>query len=104
MTGRVDFKPAEWAPDTFDMDSLALRVVPNPNGMYPLSKYISLLGTPGLTAFVGFEGLVEAKEVRHALWTFYVYLPDLPLLGQYNFRILGCFGCWKVNVIFLEPH
>jgi NADPH-dependent curcumin reductase CurA len=59
----VDFKPEEWTPDTFDMDSLALRVVPNPNGMYPLSKYISLLGTPGLTAFVGFEGLVDAKEV-----------------------------------------
>ncbi|KAF5371386.1 hypothetical protein D9615_009692 [Tricholomella constricta] len=54
--------PREWAPDTFDMDSLALRVVPNPNGRYPLSKYISLLGTPGLTAFVGFEALVDAKE------------------------------------------
>ncbi|KAF8073464.1 hypothetical protein FPV67DRAFT_1620585 [Lyophyllum atratum] len=62
LEGRVDFKPAEWAPDTFDMDSLALRVVPNPNGVYPLSKYISVLGTPGLTAFVGFEGMVEAKE------------------------------------------
>jgi len=62
VEGRVDFKPEEWAPDTFDMDSLALQVVPNPNGMYPLSKYISVLGTPGLTAFVGFEGLVESKE------------------------------------------
>ncbi|KAG6915437.1 hypothetical protein DXG01_011467 [Tephrocybe rancida] len=62
IEGRVDFNPSDWAPDTFDMDSLALQVVPNPNGLYPLSKYISLLGTPGLTGYVGFEGLVEAKE------------------------------------------
>ncbi|KAG6860416.1 hypothetical protein C0995_011410 [Termitomyces sp. Mi166 len=61
--GRVAFDPKEWAPHTFDMDSLALQVVPNPDGMYPLSKYISLLGTPGLTGFVGFYGLVEAKHV-----------------------------------------
>ena len=46
------------------MDSLALQTVPNPNGMYPLYKYTSVLGTPGLTAFVGFEGLVNGKEVR----------------------------------------
>ncbi|KAG6909249.1 hypothetical protein DXG01_001431 [Tephrocybe rancida] len=62
IEGRVDFKPEDWAPDTFDMDSLSLQVVPNPNGHYPLSKYISLLGTPGLTAFVAYEGLVEVKE------------------------------------------
>ncbi|KAG6811125.1 hypothetical protein H0H92_008858 [Tricholoma furcatifolium] len=62
VEGRVTFDPKDWAPDTFDMDSLALQTVPNPNGLYPLSKYISLLGTPGLTGFVGFQGLVEAKE------------------------------------------
>ncbi|KAG6855885.1 hypothetical protein H0H87_009708 [Tephrocybe sp. NHM501043] len=62
VEGRIDFKPEEWAADTFDMDSLALQVVPNPNGHYPVSKYISLLGTPGLTAFVAYQGLVEAKE------------------------------------------
>ncbi|KAG6855790.1 hypothetical protein H0H87_010803 [Tephrocybe sp. NHM501043] len=62
VEGRVTFKQGEWAPDTFDMDSLALQVVPDPKGLYPLSKYVNLLGTPGLTAFVGFEGLVEAKE------------------------------------------
>lgn len=33
------------------MDSLALQVVPDPHGRYPLSKYTSVLGTPGLTAF-----------------------------------------------------
>jgi len=60
--GRVNFKPDEWAPHTFDMDSLALQVVPNPNGLYPLSTYTSILGTPGLTAYVGFEGLTNAKK------------------------------------------
>ncbi|RDB24661.1 Zinc-type alcohol dehydrogenase-like protein PB24D3.08c [Hypsizygus marmoreus] len=62
IEGRINYKPEDWAPDTFDMDSLALRTVPNPNGLYPLSRYTSLLGTPGLTAFVGFEGIVEGKE------------------------------------------
>jgi len=46
------------------MDSLTLQTVPNPNGMYPLYKYASVFGTPGLTAFAGFEGLVDGKEVR----------------------------------------
>lgn len=45
------------------MDSLALQVVPNPNGNYPLSKYTSVMGTPGLTAFVGSEGIIKGKEV-----------------------------------------
>ncbi|KAG6889137.1 hypothetical protein C0995_003497 [Termitomyces sp. Mi166 len=59
--GRVAFDPKEWAPHTFDMDSLALQVVPDPKGLYPLSKYMSLLGIPGLTGFLGFNSLVEAK-------------------------------------------
>ncbi|KAH9481028.1 Zinc-type alcohol dehydrogenase-like protein PB24D3.08c [Psilocybe cubensis] len=62
VEGRVNFKPEEWPPYTFDMDSLALQVVPNPNGLYPLSKYTSIMGTPGLTAFVGMEGIIEGKE------------------------------------------
>ncbi|KAF8984304.1 hypothetical protein BDQ17DRAFT_1260891 [Cyathus striatus] len=36
--------------------------IPNLNGMYPLSKYTSVMGTPGLTAFVGFEGIIQGKE------------------------------------------
>ncbi|KAG6864893.1 hypothetical protein C0991_006508 [Blastosporella zonata] len=63
VEGRVNFKPEEWAHDTFDMDSLVLQLVPNPNGLYPLSKYSSLLGTPGLTAFVAYEGLVEGDTM-----------------------------------------
>ncbi|KAH9481061.1 Zinc-type alcohol dehydrogenase-like protein PB24D3.08c [Psilocybe cubensis] len=62
IDGRVNFKAEEWSPGTFDMDSLALQVVPNPNGLYPLSKYTSIMGTPGLTAFVGMEGIIDGKE------------------------------------------
>ncbi|KAJ3842652.1 hypothetical protein F5878DRAFT_576473 [Lentinula raphanica] len=60
--GRITFKPEEWAPGTFDMDSLALQVVPDPKGTYPLSTYTNIMGTPGLTAFVGMEGIIEGKE------------------------------------------
>ncbi|KAJ4488992.1 hypothetical protein C8J55DRAFT_604186 [Lentinula edodes] len=60
--GRVAFKPEEWAAGTFDMDSLALQVVPDPKEMYPLSKYTNIMGTPGLTAFVGMEGIIKGKE------------------------------------------
>ncbi|KAF7428361.1 hypothetical protein PC9H_007583 [Pleurotus ostreatus] len=62
IEGRIDFKPEDWPPATFDMDSLALQVVPNPGGAFPVTHYASALGTPGLSAFVGFEGLAQAKE------------------------------------------
>jgi len=62
IEGRVNFKPEDWAPHTFDMDSLALQVVPNPQGAFPLSHFSTALGTPGLTAYVGFHGLCKAKE------------------------------------------
>ncbi|KAJ4466760.1 hypothetical protein J3R30DRAFT_3663430 [Lentinula aciculospora] len=38
------------------------EVVPDPKGTYPLSKYTNIMGTPGLTAFVGMEGIIEGKE------------------------------------------
>ncbi|KAJ8495365.1 hypothetical protein ONZ45_g12907 [Pleurotus djamor] len=44
------------------MDSLALQVVPNPGGAFPLTKYTNPLGTPGLTAFVAFEEYVQSPE------------------------------------------
>ncbi|PPQ81473.1 hypothetical protein CVT25_015675 [Psilocybe cyanescens] len=47
-----------------DMDSLALQVVPNPNGLYPLSNYTSIIETPGLTTFAAMEGIIDGKEVR----------------------------------------
>ncbi|KAJ3891022.1 hypothetical protein GG344DRAFT_48210 [Lentinula edodes] len=36
--------------------------VPDPKDMYPLSKYTNIMGTPGLTAFVGMEGIIKGKE------------------------------------------
>jgi len=61
VEARVQFKPEDWPPFTFDMDSLALHEVPNPDGAFPWMRYCSALGTPGLTAYVGFEELAEAK-------------------------------------------
>ncbi|KAJ8507006.1 hypothetical protein ONZ45_g10577 [Pleurotus djamor] len=59
---RLNFKAEEWPSSTFDMDSLALQVVPNPGGAFPLTKYTNPLGTPGLTAFVAFEEYVQSPE------------------------------------------
>ena len=61
--GRVQFKPEDWPPFTFDMDSLVLHPVPNPGGAFPWTRYCSVLGTPGLTAYAGFEEFAEAKQV-----------------------------------------
>ncbi|KAJ7172186.1 hypothetical protein C8R46DRAFT_894918 [Mycena filopes] len=36
--------------------------VPNPQGAFPLTRYCSILGTPGLSAFAGFEVYVKAKK------------------------------------------
>ncbi|KAK7453492.1 hypothetical protein VKT23_011769 [Stygiomarasmius scandens] len=58
VEGRCNFKPEEWAPGTCDFDSLALQVVPNPQGAFPITRYTSILGTPGLTAYVAFEGII----------------------------------------------
>ncbi|KAJ7227450.1 hypothetical protein GGX14DRAFT_419629 [Mycena pura] len=62
IEGRVDYKLAEWPAGTFDMDSLALQVVPDPRGAFPWSNYCSILGIPGLSAFAGFEAYADAKE------------------------------------------
>ncbi|KAF5379630.1 hypothetical protein D9757_009200 [Collybiopsis confluens] len=62
IEGRVKFEPDQWAPGTFDMDSLVLQPVPDPKGAYPLSTYTNILGTPGMTAFVGMEGVLQGKK------------------------------------------
>lgn len=64
LPGRIKYNPTEWPAGTFDMDTLALQVVPNPNGAFPWSRYCSILGTPGLSAFAGFETYCEAKKVH----------------------------------------
>ncbi|KAJ6536756.1 hypothetical protein DFH09DRAFT_931115 [Mycena vulgaris] len=52
---------------TFDMDSLVLQPVPDPQGAFPWTRYCSCLGAPGLTAFIGLEQLAEPKA---ASWLF----------------------------------
>ncbi|KAK7039338.1 zinc-type alcohol dehydrogenase-like protein PB24D3.08c [Favolaschia claudopus] len=61
IEGRANYNPAE-APDyTFDVDALSLQIVPDPKGAFPWTRYFSVLGAPGLTAFCGFEGCADAK-------------------------------------------
>ncbi|KAJ7328800.1 hypothetical protein DFH08DRAFT_883249 [Mycena albidolilacea] len=61
IEGRAKYNPAA-APDyTFDVDALSLQVVPDPKGAFPWSRYFTVLGAPGLTAFCGFEGCADAK-------------------------------------------
>ncbi|KAJ6493956.1 hypothetical protein C8R47DRAFT_1184972 [Mycena vitilis] len=36
--------------------------IEDPQGAFPWSRYLSILGVPGLSAFVGFEGCADAKE------------------------------------------
>ncbi|KAJ7672838.1 hypothetical protein B0H17DRAFT_1083540 [Mycena rosella] len=62
IEGRVEYKESEWPAGTFDMDSLALQVVPDPQGAFPWSRYCSILGIPGLSAFAGFEAYANAQE------------------------------------------
>ena len=59
IEGRVRFDPKEWTPWTFDMDRLALQTVQNPGIPWP--SFINILGTSGLTAFVGFEAFASAQ-------------------------------------------
>ncbi|KAF8583186.1 alcohol dehydrogenase [Ramaria rubella] len=61
---QIKFKPEEWGPWTFNMDSVALQVIPNPGNAIPWTNFCSVLRTPSLTAFVGFEthGRAQAGE------------------------------------------
>lgn len=60
---RVKFNPADWAPHTNDVDTVELQVVPDPKGKFPLTRYLNVLGTPGLTAWMGLEEYGALKEV-----------------------------------------
>ncbi|KAJ7477164.1 hypothetical protein B0H11DRAFT_1293397 [Mycena galericulata] len=62
IEGRVAYDPSEWPAGTFDMDSLALQVVPNPMGAFPWTRYCSILGIPGLSAFAGFEAYGNVRK------------------------------------------
>ncbi|KAJ7141359.1 hypothetical protein C8R44DRAFT_659065 [Mycena epipterygia] len=62
IEGRVDFKAGhypEWTSDTEDLDFIPM---PDPKGAYPWSRYFSVLGGPGMTAFCGLEAYGDCKE------------------------------------------
>ncbi|KAJ7462119.1 hypothetical protein FB451DRAFT_1353065 [Mycena latifolia] len=59
MDARIEY--TDFPAYTFDMDSLVLQTVPNPQGAFPWTRYCSCLGAPGLTAFIGLERLADAK-------------------------------------------
>ncbi|KAJ6475693.1 hypothetical protein C8R47DRAFT_1220531 [Mycena vitilis] len=62
IEGRGKHNPAELPDYTYDVDSFSLQVVPDPQGAFPWSRYLTILGVPGLSAFCGFEGCADAKE------------------------------------------
>ncbi|KIY66728.1 NAD(P)-binding protein [Cylindrobasidium torrendii FP15055 ss-10] len=61
VEGRRKYRPEDWAPGTFDMDSLVLTTVPDPKGAFPLTRYCNILGTPGMSGYVSFEKFAQAK-------------------------------------------
>lgn len=81
------------------MDSLALQVVPNPNGAFPLTKYCSVLGTPGLTAFVGFHGLVNGKAVGIRHLHIFTGSTLSCNAGGNHLYILWRLRCWQVRFL-----
>ncbi|KAJ7693401.1 hypothetical protein B0H17DRAFT_1199913 [Mycena rosella] len=62
MEGRVDFKAGKYPDWTEDTDAMALYQVGDPKGIYPWSRYFSVLGGPGLTAFCGLEAYGDPKK------------------------------------------
>lgn len=61
VQGRAKYDAREVPDYTFDVDALSLQMVPDPKGAFPWSRYFTVLGAPGLTAFCGFEGCADAK-------------------------------------------
>ncbi|KAJ7864452.1 hypothetical protein B0H14DRAFT_440336 [Mycena olivaceomarginata] len=62
VEGRVDFKAGNYSDLTIDFDTMGLGPVPDPKGAYPWSRYLGVLGGPGLTAFCGLEAYGDAKK------------------------------------------
>lgn len=93
QSGRAKYNPAA-APDyTFDVDALSLQVVPDPKGAFPWSRYFTVLGAPGLTAFCGFEGCADAKPVTQFHCSSQVVLKKA---GGDHLRIIRRVGGWNV--------
>ncbi|KAJ7048922.1 hypothetical protein C8F01DRAFT_1266456 [Mycena amicta] len=68
VDARVDFKGGNFPPYTFDLDTLVLQQVPNPQGAFPWSRFASVLGTPGLSAFVGLESVAPDMKAGQTIY------------------------------------
>nr|GAT55602.1 predicted protein [Mycena chlorophos] len=68
VDARFDFASANYPSYTFDMDSLVLQPVPDPLGAFPWSRFASVLGTPGLTAFVGLESVAPDMKAGQTIY------------------------------------
>ncbi|KAF7305268.1 ADH-zinc-N domain-containing protein [Mycena chlorophos] len=68
VDARFDFKSSNYPPYTFDMDTLVLQPVPNPHGAFPWTSFASVLGTPGLTAFVGLESIARDMKAGQTIY------------------------------------
>ena len=58
---RVEYK--DFPSYTFDMDSLILQPVQDPQGAFPWPRFCSCLGVPGMAAYVGIEKFADVKPV-----------------------------------------
>ncbi|KAF7332653.1 ADH-zinc-N domain-containing protein [Mycena kentingensis (nom. inval.)] len=68
VDGRFDFSAAKFPPYTFDMDSFVLQPVPNPQGAFPWSRFCSVLGTPGYSAFIGLESVAPDMRAGETIY------------------------------------
>ncbi|KAJ7637205.1 hypothetical protein B0H17DRAFT_1149536 [Mycena rosella] len=66
MDARTEYK--NFPAYTFDMDSLVLQPVPNPEGAFPWTRYCSCIGAPGLTAFIGLEHLAPDAKAGQTIY------------------------------------
>ncbi|KAJ7450025.1 hypothetical protein B0H11DRAFT_1743466 [Mycena galericulata] len=61
--GKAGIKPGDHLYGLTPWEAYTVQpyVVPDPKGAFPWSRYFTVLGAPGLTAFCGFEGCADAK-------------------------------------------
>ncbi|KAI5895550.1 NAD(P)-binding protein [Schizophyllum commune H4-8] len=63
MEARRNWNPAEWPWWTANMDDFGgAQKIPDPKGAFPLSKYCSVAGSPGMTAYVSWKKYANAKK------------------------------------------
>ncbi|KAJ7198640.1 hypothetical protein C8J57DRAFT_1061480 [Mycena rebaudengoi] len=62
LYGLTTWEAADYPDYTFDVDALSLQLVADPQGAFPWSRYFTVLGAPGLTAFCGLERCADAKK------------------------------------------